>query len=240
MHAVGDDRPLLGVTFDSCLSMKHAVYELAGVGHSRVTAILRLRRFHSIASVVGFYKAQVLGKLEFATPAIYHATDFILAALDRVQDRFLDAVGLSQVSALLEFKLAPLRSRRDIALLGFLHRIVLGKAPKQFSDIVHFASCPGFPRSFRDPARLHDRQLRDPFCGSESRMLQRSWLRLIYTYNLLPQAVVDHTSVSAFQKQLQIAVQNAARSEMSSWSSILRDGVRLMSVSSFQALFQDR
>ena len=240
VHGVGDCFHQLGLRFDNSLSMKDAVYELAGVGHARVTAILRLRRFHQMSCVIGFYKAQVLNKLEFATPAIYHATDFILAALDRVQDRFLEALEISQEAAIFEFKLAPLRTRRDLAMLGLLHRIVLGIAPRQFSEIVQFASRPVFPRSLRGSQHRHNRQLHDPFCGTEKRILRRSWLRLIYTYNLLPQGVVDHKSVSAFQGHLQAGVLCAVRSGLYKWDSLLSSGIYRMSVATFQGLFDAR
>ena len=180
-----------------------------------------------------------MGKLEFATPAIYHANEFVLAALDRVQDRFLDALGISAETALIEFRLAPLRTRRDIAMLGLLQRIVLGKAPEQFNSIVIPASRPTFPRSFRDPMRRHSRQLHDPACGAEKRILQRSWLKLIYTYNVLPQTVVDSVAVNTFQKQLQNAVIRGARADARNWSRMFSLGVRSMTVATFQALFED-
>jgi hypothetical protein len=39
-----------------------------------------------------------------------------------VQDSFLEALALSAANVLVKLKLAPLRTRRDIPLLGFLHR----------------------------------------------------------------------------------------------------------------------
>ena len=174
--------------------------------------------------------------LEFATPAIYHATRFVLAALDRVQD-FLEGMGVSAVEALLCFKLAPLGARRDVAMLGLLHRIVWGQAPPQFSPIIRNAGRPLFPRSHRDTERMHCRQLHDPFFGAEKRCLQRSWLRLIYTYNMLPQCVVDATAVCSFQRHLQAALSNAARAGTTKWTSFLSSGVHRMSIARFQQLF---
>ena len=218
--------------------MKTAIYELASIGHGRVTALLRLQRYHSSRKMVGLYNAHVLSKIEFATAAIYHASPFFLSALDRVQDRFLEALEISKETALLEFKLAPLQARRDMALLGLLHRIVLGQAPAQFSEIVRLADRPVFPRSMRAPEGRHTRQLHDPTCGAESRMLQRSWLRLIYTYNLLPQAFVDKKTVSLFQRSLQKAVANAAVAGGNRWDTFLHAGVHCMTARTFQARFE--
>jgi hypothetical protein len=234
---LGNTFPLLGVTFDARLIMDSAVYELAAIGHARVTAVLRLRRFHAAPRLVGFYKAQVLGKIEFATPAVFHATSFVLSALDRVQQRFLEALDISAETALFELRLAPLTTRRDIAMLGLIHRIVVGKAPSQFFSVVRLASRPSFPRSFRDPGRRHNKQLHDPTCGSERGLLKRSWLRLVYTYNLLPQRIVDLSSVSRFQGALQGAVGKAMRSDLPGWESILRNGVRQLTVIEFQSMF---
>ena len=163
----------------------------------------------------------MLSKLEFATAAIYHASPFFLAALDRVQDRFLDALGISREIAVIELKLAPLQARRDIALLGLLHRIVLMLAPAHFSDFVRLAVRPVFPQSYRVPAWRHSRQLHDPTCGAESRMLQRSFLWLIYTYNLLPQKVVKQKSVKLFQNALQRDVIQGAHAGVRRWEALL-------------------
>ena len=238
-HSSGDYFPLLGVTFDAKLTIKTAIYELASIGHSRVSTLLRLMWFHSIAAMIGFYKAQVLSKIEFATAAIYHASPFFLAALDRVQERFLSIMEVSNETALFELKLAPLQARRDIALLGLIHRVVLGLAPPQFSAFVRPAGRLMFPRSYRAMDLRHTRQLHDPTCGVESRMLQRSFLRLIYTYNVLPQHVVDKVTVRSFQGALQAAVARAAGVGIRRWDVLLHAGVRNLTVCTFQSLFVD-
>ena len=70
----------------------------------------------------------VLSYMEARTPAIHHAPDFFLAPLDRVQNDFLEQIGLDATQALLTYNLAPLATRRDISMLGFLHRVSLGLA----------------------------------------------------------------------------------------------------------------
>ena len=66
--------------------------------------------------------------VQSSTPAIFHASLNVLEPVDRVQRRLLRELGLSEVDALLNFRLAPLPSRRDIAMLGFLHKVTLGSA----------------------------------------------------------------------------------------------------------------
>ena len=62
-------------------------------------------------------------------PAIYHATRPVLERLNAMQTRVLRKAGVDEVGALLHFRLAPLRVSRDIAMLGVIHRTVLGRGP---------------------------------------------------------------------------------------------------------------
>ena len=52
----------------------------------------------------------------------------MLRRLDKVQESFLRQL------VLLEFNLAPLSMRRDIAMLGIIHRAALGDGPTQFRE----------------------------------------------------------------------------------------------------------
>ena len=76
------------------------------------------------------YKARVLSYVEYRTSAVYHATDTVLEPLDRVQTGLLGRLGVPEVEALVEFRLAPLCCRRDMAMLGVLHRAALKKGPE--------------------------------------------------------------------------------------------------------------
>ena len=76
------------------------------------------------------YKAQVVSYVETSTPAIFHASPNVLEPVDRVQRRLLRELKLSEVDALLNFRLAPLPSRRDMAMLGVVHKVTLGPPPR--------------------------------------------------------------------------------------------------------------
>ena len=93
---------------------------------------MRSARFFTDSELVNLYKSQLLSYLEYRTAAIYHACDSILAPLYQFQDKFLRELGISAEDALMHFDLAPLQSRRDIAMLGLLHRTALGKGPNHF------------------------------------------------------------------------------------------------------------
>merc|ERR1712078_641777 len=105
--------------------MVGAVRELTREAGWKLRTLLRTSRFHHDRALVNVYKSKLLGYVEYRTAALYHATDTTLKPLDAVQTRFLKALGCSELEALMEFNLAPLRTRRDVAMLGVLHRTVL-------------------------------------------------------------------------------------------------------------------
>ena len=57
-----------------------------------------------------------------------------ISRLDAVQTRFLRDFGVDEVTTRINFRLAPLLSRRDMAMLGAIHRTMLGKGPVQFRE----------------------------------------------------------------------------------------------------------
>ena len=76
------------------------------------------------------YKTQVLSYIESKIPDVHHAARTTLDAIDRVQKRFLQNLGLTERERLTEYKLAPLSAKRDMAMLGLLHKVIHGLAPR--------------------------------------------------------------------------------------------------------------
>ena len=91
--------------------------------------LLRTSKFHRDEQLVDVYKSRLLSYVEYRSAALYHATDTVLKPLDAVQTRFLKALDCTELEALTVFNLAPLAARRDMAMLGMIHRTVLGKTP---------------------------------------------------------------------------------------------------------------
>ena len=90
----------------------------------KLRTLLRTRRFYTDADLIVLYKVRLLSHLEYRTPAIYHATRVVISRPDAVQNRYLRDVGVDDVTALVNFHLAPLPTRRDIAMLGLIHRTI--------------------------------------------------------------------------------------------------------------------
>ena len=110
--------------------------------------------------------------------------------------------------------LAPLETRRDLALLGLVHRTVLGRGPANFRQWFFPATEPSHCYGTRHMTRKHTKQLHDYLDGSHTELLRQSALGCTRTYNSLQQEVVDSPSVAAFQRKLQqrakeLAIQGA-------------------------------
>ena len=124
-------------------------------------------------------------------------------------------MGVDEVTALIDFHLAPLSARRDMAMLGVIHRTVLGKGPGQFSKF--------FKR------QQHSNFLVDPRTTTKSPLIKRSALGLVAIYNLLPPAIRAAKSVAAFQKGLQECISKFAASDFPQWSEVLSPRIPLAS-----------
>jgi hypothetical protein len=211
-EAAGPDFKLLGVVFDVQLQMTTAVDTVVQEAGWKLKMLIRTRRFYTDAELVALYKAHLLAYIEYRTPAIYHAKRELLNKLDRVQSRFLKDMGIEEDTALMHFHLAPLSARRDMAMLGLLHRTVIGRGPPHFRE--HLAIESG--RRIRDPRK----DLKDP-------MVKRSVLGLIAVYNLLPWACRKTNAVSDFQCQLQQLLKNRLGDSCEDWAETLSPRVPL-------------
>ena len=174
---------------DCKLLMDTAISTLVGKLRWKITMLLRSKSSFNIADMMVQYKQQTLTALEYRTGALYHATTSLLWKLDKLQVIFLRQLGVDTESALLDFNLAPLSMRRDIAMLGILHRAAIGDGPVQFRE--HFYRKTG-------SLRLHD-----VLEGTNpSPLMRRSIWGLVKVYNSLGGSHTCST-VSAFQYLLQ-------------------------------------
>ena len=112
--------------------------------------------------------------IESGLPAYFHAPAFFLNLIDRVQDRFLQELNLSPEAALADHALAPLASRRDISMLGLLHRVVLGTAPEPLAALFPPMVAARFPCDTRGSSLRHSRQLHDRCDGTQPSLFPRS------------------------------------------------------------------
>ena len=231
----GDGFRLLGINFDECLRMNAAVSELGREAGWRLKSILRPRRFFSKHQLINLYKSQVLSYLESGTAAYYHAADSVLQSIDRVQRRLVRELDLTEEFVLEKYRLAPLASRRDMAMLGFLHRVVLGDVPDQLRELFPRQPPPTHDPTTRLSVRRHSCQLVEPAFRTD--VLKRSIFGLVVIYNLLPSKVVASKSIKLFQRMLQGALRRAAAANIPDWSFLFAPDKRLLRPIAFQDLF---
>ena len=67
--------------------------------------------------------------------AIFHAATSLLAKLDDAQNRFLRVIGITPECTFLEYNFAPPKLRRNLSMLGMLHKRVLGKCHPSFERL---------------------------------------------------------------------------------------------------------
>ena len=106
--------------------MEEAISNISDATTWKLRTLLRTSRYFETIPMVNLYKSKVLSYIEGKTAAIYHVAATQLMRVDKIQKHFLASVGLTELEALCNFRLAPLSSRRDMALLGLIHRTVLG------------------------------------------------------------------------------------------------------------------
>ena len=188
---------------------------------SRTLVVLNCKPFFSTKSLVHLYKSLVLSYIESKTSGIYHAAPSALQALDDTQTRFLVAIGVSVVEGMVHYNLAPLQSRRDMALLGVLHKINLGIAIPPLGQFFPRDLDSARRRTSRSATSMHGCQLVDWTQGNCSELMRRSIFGLVPVYNYLPKFVVDQPSVRLFQRSLQHMLCAHAQRGTVGWDALL-------------------
>ena len=148
------------------------------------------------------YKSHILPFIESGMSAYYHAHPSILKLIDEIQDSFCESMHISKRDAMLDFNLAPLALRRDIEMLGILHKVALGIAPMPLQELFKQNSCDLQSFGFHNGTIFHSRKLRDSVGVNSPVMMKRSLFGLVFVYNRLAQSVVNANSVKQFSRRL--------------------------------------
>ena len=123
----GDDFKLLGCLIDVHLRMDHAIESVLARARPKIQALLRTKRIYSIYDLVMQYKTHAWSILEYQNGTIMHAAPSALAKLDDMQRSFARQNQLTEGVAFLYYNFAPPSLRRDIGILDFIHKRVLGR-----------------------------------------------------------------------------------------------------------------
>ena len=202
---------------DAKLTMHDSVDKTLSKARPKLKALLRTIHMYSTKTLVNQYKTHVQPITESTTSAIYHAATSTLEPLDRLYTTFIHAIDLTPHDAFIHHNFAPPQLRRDIAMLGLLHKITLHKCHEDFHALFPAAEQTRHDHRTRLSSSRHNRQLHEHCDGTHTDLTGRSLLALATIYNLLPQHVVDAKTTSTFQTHLTNAARHACLEGLTNW-----------------------
>ena len=153
--------------------------------------------------------------MEYHSGAIFHASDTLFERLDSAQRGFLQEIEMSPEIAFVEHNFAPPRLRRNIGMLGFLHKRVLGLSHPNIQKLLPFhADVFGSLR-----AGEHDKQLYGHILEVQQQqsLHRRSVFGMVDVYNRLPQHVVNYPTISVFQRHLALKARKLCQDGNPTW-----------------------
>jgi len=194
LHGEGPDFKLLGCRADVKLTMLPHIEYILQLARPKIKAMLRTRGMYDQASMLMQYKTHIWSIIEHHSASIRHACASSLARLDSLQRGFLNEMDMTEDAAFIFHNFAPPTLRRDIGMLGFLHKRVLGHCHPALTKFLPMALGAGW----------HDKPLQsfDHLCPYRRELFHRSLFGMIHVYNRLPQYIVDLPTVQSFQKEL--------------------------------------
>ena len=132
----GEPFTLLGNHFDPKLIMDLAIQHILHKNRPKITAMLRTRGLYSVRDMIIQYKTHIWGHSEYQNASICHVSPSLLLKLDAMQRSFLHGLHLTEETAFLDHNFLPPCTRRDIAILGLIHKRVIGLAHSSFEKLL--------------------------------------------------------------------------------------------------------
>ena len=217
-YAFGDPFKLLGCLMDTKLIMKHAIDKVLSQIRPKIHAILRTRHHYDSQTLVNQFKIHIWGLMEIHNGAIFHAASSLLCRFDSVQRGFLNEIHLTESEAFLKHNFAPPILRRDIGILGLIHKRVLGLAHPIYQKLLpFFGDVFGYLCGNSHSKQLYGHDLSIHFQHS---LHQRSIFGMVNVYNRLPQNVVDIDNIKSFQTVLTQMARTACENNDVMWMKI--------------------
>ena len=180
--AHGPISKLLGAIFDTTLTMTSYIAATMRKVTPKIKALPRTGPNYSMSDLVKQYKTRVLGLAEANIGAIYHATQSVLKLLGRSLNIFLRDLQLDARSAFLEHNMAPLNIHRDIAMLGFVHKRMLGDTHGDICILLPLSLAPESQRCTRFKSDSPSPLFQETFDGTHPALIRRSIFELTRVY----------------------------------------------------------
>ena len=118
-----------------------------------------------------------------------------------MQRRYLNELSVTEEVAFIEHNFAPPSLRRDVAILGLIHKRVLGLPHPAYEEMLPFFG----PEWYTPPCMpKHSKQLdnKRSQCIFRHAMYNRSIFGMVDVYNRLSQRLVDCDNLKLFQREL--------------------------------------
>ena len=148
LSAEGDPFKLLGLLVDCKLIMLPAVEKILSQIKPKIRAILRTKKYYDNKTLISQFKTHIWGVMECHSGGLFHSSDSVLKKLDQVHFQFLHELEMNASEAFTDFNFAPPMLRRNIGVLGLLHKRVLG-----LGHLIFQKSLPFFVEMLMKPVR---------------------------------------------------------------------------------------
>ena len=217
-RGVGADFKLLGCLVDHKLLMVSAINATLAKARPKVTSLLRMRGFTSFSDMINQYKTHIWSSTEYVNGWIYHAAPTHLEKFDKLQEHFLHGLQSNAAHAFKQENFAPPTLRRDIGMLGLIHKRVLGLAHPAFDRLLPLQPASYYEANAGNPFLRHDKQIynHNRECSNNA-MFQRSIFSLISLYIRLPQRIINKDTISTFQSELTFIAKRRCRDGTEGW-----------------------
>ena len=93
----------------------------------KIKDLVRTRHIHGVEDMIHQFKTHIWGYIEYINGCVCHAIETYLNKFDNLQNSFLRELDISPEVAVTQYNCAPITLRRDIGLLGFIHKRILGQ-----------------------------------------------------------------------------------------------------------------
>jgi len=212
----GDPFKLLGLLIDHKLIMDVGIEKILSQARPKIRAILRTKPHYNVAELITQFKTHIWGIMETHNGGIFHASNHLVDRFDASQRHFLENLGIDERYAFLEHNFAPPSLRRNIGVLGLLHKRVLGLSHPIFQKLLPFhADVFGSLRQGEHTRQLYGHVL---IVQAQHSLHARSIFGMVYVYNRLPQELVDCATIASFQSGLTHMARTRCQNGDPDWS----------------------
>ena len=178
--------------------------------------MLRTRGHYDCEAMLHQFKSHIWGHTEYANGCISHAVRSQLERLNSMQRGYLHGLQLNEEIAFIQYNFVPPTLRRDIGMLGLIHKRVLGLAHPDHSFLLPWAPPSWYTSRFRPRHNKQITNMRSAVIFNHG-LFNRSIFGMVDVYNRLPQEFIDCQTIAEFQKELTTIAKRRCLNGVTHW-----------------------